>query len=78
MKDKDDFEGIICEIGAGKSFENSREAQVYNIACDRAIAIVRNYQEGCGLFQITRRLTMATAEEAGRKAYEEATKEGGE
>jgi hypothetical protein len=64
MTDKGDFEGIICEIGAGKSFGSSREDQVYNIACDRAIAIVRNYQQGCGLFQITRR--------------KEATKEGKE
>ncbi len=52
--DKTDFEGIICEIGAGKSFGNSREEQAHNNACDRAIAIVRNYQEGVGLFQMTR------------------------
>lgn len=50
----EDLRGIKTEIGAGKTFSSSPEGQVWNSACDRAIAIVESYMEGCGLFQLTR------------------------
>lgn len=47
------WEGILTEIGAGKSFRNDELAKTWNAACDRAISIVSSYKNGEGLFQIT-------------------------
>ncbi len=57
---KEVLEWICTEIGAGKCFAGTTEASMeventHNNACERAISIVRNYQEGCGLFQMTRK-----------------------
>ena len=53
--DKSDFQGIATEIGAGKSLvANDPVAEAWNNACDRAISIVRSYERGEGLFQMTR------------------------
>ena len=48
----DDFEGIINEIVAGKSLSIGVGDNYWNRASDRAIAIVKKYQEGRGLFQL--------------------------
>ena len=32
------------------------EGKAWNIACHRAMAIIQNYREGFGLFQIAKRL----------------------
>jgi hypothetical protein len=43
---------ITTEISAGKCLiPRTRLEEVHNNACDRAIAIIRNYMDGCGLFQ---------------------------
>ena len=44
---------IQTEIGAGKGFGSDQLTEVHNAACDRAIAIVRSYRDGVGLFQLT-------------------------
>ena len=44
---------IQTEIGAGKGFGSDPLTEVHNAACDRAIAIVRSYRDGVGLFQLT-------------------------
>jgi len=44
---------IQTEIGAGKGFGSDQLTEVHNAACDRAIAIVRSYHDGVGLFQLT-------------------------
>jgi hypothetical protein len=47
---------IKTEIGAGMVlFPKSEAERAHNNACARANAIITNYQEGYGLFQMTRR-----------------------
>jgi hypothetical protein len=47
------LKGIQTEIGAGKCLFILGEAErAHNNACDRAVAIVQNYRDGIGLFQI--------------------------
>lgn len=51
---RETLEWIITEIGAGKCLiARGQLEQVHNNACDRAIAIIRNYQRDEGLFQMT-------------------------
>ena len=44
---------IQTEIGAGKCLSSGDRELVHNGACDRAIAIIQEYREGVGLFQLT-------------------------
>ena len=54
MITKNDYEGMITEIGAGKVLACNAEADyTWNNACDRAVRIIRRYQDGEGLWQIT-------------------------
>jgi hypothetical protein len=47
---------IKIEIGAGMVlFPKSEAERAHNDACDRANTIITYYQEGNGLFQMTRR-----------------------
>ncbi len=46
---------IKTEIGAGMVLIPRTEAEhAHNNACERAKAIISNYYDGCGLFQMTR------------------------
>lgn len=45
---------ISTEIGAGMVLVPRTDAEhAHNNACDRALAIIHNYRDGCGLFQMT-------------------------
>lgn len=45
------------EIGAGKVLiPRTPEELAHNNACDRANAIIQNYRDGIGLFQMTREI----------------------
>ena len=48
------LKGIQTEIGAGMvMFPKDEAERLFNVACKRAKAIIRNYQDGHGLFQLT-------------------------
>jgi hypothetical protein len=49
------LQNVKTEIGAGMVlFPKSEAERAHNNACDRANTIITNYQEGYGLFQMTR------------------------
>jgi len=56
---------IQTEIRAGKGFGSDPLPEVHNAACDRAIAIVRSYRDGVGLFQLTGKAMKAKRKEHG-------------
>jgi hypothetical protein len=57
------LEAIRIEISAGKVLIPRYDAErAHNNACDRAIAIIKNYAEGYGLFQMTKRAKDRTPE----------------
>lgn len=56
---------IQTEIGAGMVlFPKTPEERAHNNACDRANAIIQNYKDGFGLFQMTRRLKTDTGKDS--------------
>ncbi|MFH1546965.1 MAG: hypothetical protein ABIC57_00590 [bacterium] len=54
--EKDDFEGMLTEINAGRVLiPKAPEDYVWNDACLRAMSIITKYKEGRGLFQTRRK-----------------------
>ena len=71
-----EIEGLITELNAGKSLRFDEAARIHNAATDRAIALVRAYGEGRGLFSMKHEEDSRDGHEVDR-AHLAASKENG-
>lgn len=72
---KEILHAIQTEIGAGEvMFPKSDSERAHNNACERAIAIIKNYRDGFGLFQIVQRIKSAAPSTSSTTAVEDKAK----